>query len=251
MKYLVDIKYTTYKSGTITVPCVIAQPKKSEKYPCIIYNRGGTREFGKITPEHGEYWLEIISSWGYVVIASQYRGLKDQEGADEYGGADIADVVNIAEVLNTIPNADTTRIGMFGFSRGGMMTYLALQKMKNIKAAVIGGGLADLVDANKRRPKLSEVFHELIAITSKTFEQGLKDRSAVYWPEKFPPTPLLLMHGTADQLVFFKQSTELADKLSKFKHTVKLVLYENDNHGLDQHRREMFMETRDWFEKYV
>ncbi len=64
----------TYVSDGLKVNGYLVVPKKPGKYPCVIYNRGGNREFGKL--DHGDYgyYMAQIASWGYVVVGSQYRG---------------------------------------------------------------------------------------------------------------------------------------------------------------------------------
>jgi len=90
---------------------------------------------------------------GYVIVASQYRGNGGGEGKEEFGGKDVNDVLNLIPLLSNMPQADTARIGMFGWSRGSMMTYLALTKTTTIKAAVVGSGLTDLITSLKERPE--------------------------------------------------------------------------------------------------
>ena len=52
---------------------------------------------------------------------------------------------------------------MFGWSRGGMMTYLALQKSEKIKTAIIGNGPTDLFGLISDRPKMeSNVIAECV-----------------------------------------------------------------------------------------
>jgi dipeptidyl aminopeptidase/acylaminoacyl peptidase len=46
-------------------------------------------------------------------------------------------------LLASISGADTSRVGIYGWSRGRMMTYLALTKTNKFKAAVIGAGMAN------------------------------------------------------------------------------------------------------------
>ena len=91
--------------------------------------------------------LSEISSKGYVIIASQYRGNDGGEGQEEFGGKDVNDVLNLIPLLSQVPSADTWRIGMYGWSRGGLMTYIALAKTTKIKAAVVGSGVTDLIKA--------------------------------------------------------------------------------------------------------
>jgi hypothetical protein len=47
-------------------------PKVGKNLPVIIYNRGGSKEHGKIEEKQLFFILGEIASWGYVIIASQY-----------------------------------------------------------------------------------------------------------------------------------------------------------------------------------
>ena len=104
-----------------------------------------------------------IASWGYVVVASQSRGNAGGEGKEEFGGRDVDDVLNLLPLLASLPQADTTRIGMGGASRGGMMTYLALTRTEKIAAAVVISGLADAFENIASRPDMeTNVYAELV-----------------------------------------------------------------------------------------
>ncbi len=82
---------------------------------------------------------------------------------DEFGGAEINEVLNLTETIKEIEKADSNCIGMFGWSRGGMMTYLALSKSDKIKTAIIGNGVSDLFETAKSRPRMeTNVFAECI-----------------------------------------------------------------------------------------
>ena len=81
---------------------MIAQPKKDGKYPCIIYNRGGNRDFGALKVDQRSLNLAKLASHGYIVIASQYRGDGGSEGQEEFGGKDVNDVLNLMDVLEEI-----------------------------------------------------------------------------------------------------------------------------------------------------
>ena len=51
-----------------------------------------------------------MARWGYVVVASQYRGNDGGEGREEFGGADVNDVLNLLPVLEQVTSADTARL---------------------------------------------------------------------------------------------------------------------------------------------
>ena len=104
------------------------------KFPVIIYNRGGNLEFGKISDRDlGN--LCYLAAHNYVVLASQYRGNDGGQGREEFGGRDVNDVLNLIPLARSLPFTDPDKIAMLGYSRGGMMTYLAIKRGAEIKAA--------------------------------------------------------------------------------------------------------------------
>src|SRR5215204_1094287 len=117
----IDFFEIVYLSDGLKVNGFISAPKKAGKYPAIIYNRGGNRSIGALADNQLIRFFGETSSWGYVVVGSQYRGNMGSEGKEEFGGSDVNDVLNLIPLLSNIRQADTSRIGMFGWSRGGMM----------------------------------------------------------------------------------------------------------------------------------
>lgn len=187
-KYLdsIEIYSITYLSDGLKVNGFLVKPKKAGDYPCVIFNRGGNRDFGALKIAHAAITLGEMAKEGYVVIASQYRGNAGGEGKEEFGGSDVNDVVILPKVLEEVEGADTSRIGMYGWSRGGMMTYIALTKMKNIKAAAVGGALADCRGNIEDRPEMeSDVMAQLIPNYIENKEAELTKRSAIEWADKF------------------------------------------------------------------
>src|SRR5947208_9075195 len=79
-------------------------------------------------------------------------------------------------------------MAIFGASRGGMMTYLALKwesqnGARDFRAAATVGGLADLIMWANQRPDLNGSFYpELIGVSTKQDLRPFVDRSATYWP---------------------------------------------------------------------
>ncbi len=251
---LVNMAEITYISDGLRISGHIVTPKAPGPHPCVIYNRGGNREFGANSPRRVALRLAKIASWGYVVVASQYRGNKGGEGMEEFGGADVNDIINLVPLLESLPaEADAGRMGMLGFSRGGMMTYLALTKTDRMKAAAIVGGVADSFNGIEERPDMETyVYAELIPDYWNVKEEALRARSAVSWPEKLcATTPILLMHGTSDWRVPPRGSMKMAEALYGLKRPVRLVLYEGGDHGLTEYRPEMYGQIHRWLDRYV
>jgi dipeptidyl aminopeptidase/acylaminoacyl peptidase len=119
-------------------------------------------------------------------------------------------------------------MGMYGWSCGGLMTYLALPKTPRIRAAVIGAGMADAFDTVARRPEMdTRVFAEPIADYARHREAALHARSPVQWAEQLHKhTPLLLLHGSADWRVHPSQALAMASALCANRHPFRLVFFE-------------------------
>lgn len=242
-----------YLSDGLRVKGILVEPKASGKYPCIIANRGGNREFGKWKGLGVAYFLGKMADWGYVVIASQYRGVDGGEGTEEFGGKDLNDVLNLIPVLEGLAKADTARIGIEGGSRGGMMTYLAMKSSCRFKAACVIAGSADLLSGIKNRPVMeTNVYSQLIPNYASDKEAQLKARSAVHWADKMcVTTPLLIMHGSADWRVQPTASITLVQNLLENKHPTRFILFEGADHGIREYRKEMYSQMKRHFDYYL
>lgn len=249
----IEINELTYLSDGLKVKAYVIQPKAEGKYPCIIFNRGGNRDFGAWNASGIIRFFSSIAKEGYVVIASQYRGNAGGEGTEEFGGADLNDVIVLPNVLAELEKADTSKIGMYGWSRGGMMTYMAMAKMNNIKAVVVGGGVTDHIELIKDRPEMeATVYAELIPNYEENKEQELKKRSAIYWVDQFSKTtPVLLMHGGSDWRVKPNQSLTLALEFERYRIPYRLIVYEGDDHGISKHKKESNTEAMAWFARFL
>jgi dipeptidyl aminopeptidase/acylaminoacyl peptidase len=248
-----EVYSITYASDGLNVKGYLIIPEGDGPFPCLIANRGGNRDFGALSDMAAVVWLGRMAHWGYVIVASQYRGVAGGDGMEEFGGAEINDVLNLFPVLDSLPQADATRIGMWGGSRGGLMTYLALAKTDRLKAAVIAAGMCDSYDTVERRPGMEEnVYSELVPDWDTNREAALTARSPIRWVDRLNlETPILLLHGTSDWRVHPSQTLNMADSLLAYKHPYRLVMFEGGDHGLTEYRDEEDSLTRDFFDHYV
>lgn len=247
----IEMNWITYLSDGLKVKGLLVKPSKPGNYPCIIYNRGGNRDFGQLLVAHAALTLGALANEGYVVIASNYRGNGSSEGKEEFGGEDVHDVVNLIDVLKEVAGANTDKIGMYGWSRGGMMTYLALTQTNQIDAACVGGAMSDLTIID--RPEMeTNVYAELIPNYKTNKESELKKRSAVYWAEKFSRNvPILLLHGNADWRVKSTHSLNLALKFEEYRIPYRLKIFEGGDHGITEYKKEVNEEVFNWFRRFL
>jgi len=162
-------------------------------------------------------------------------------------------VLNLIPLLESMPEADASRIGMLGSSRGGMMTYLALTRTDRIDAAVVLSGISDSFDTVTRRPDMEMyVYAELVPEWGQDRQEALERRSAVLWPEKLNnETPILLLHGSADWRVHPTQALRMASALYEVNHPFRFVFFEGGDHGLSEYQQEVNLLTREWLDYYV
>jgi dipeptidyl aminopeptidase/acylaminoacyl peptidase len=248
------VEKVTYLSDELKVKGYVAYPKDdSKKYPCVIWCRGGIGNAGAIDKFTARGIYGQLASWGYCVFASQYRGNDGGEGQDEFGGDDVKDVLNLIPLADEIPQANKNIWGIGGWSRGGMMTYLALTRTSIFKAAIVLGGVANLrcnADESKFMRRLYE--HTIGKYGEDKFKIRCESRSIVNFPEKLSKdTPLLIIHGNSDERVLPHDSLDLSYKLVDLKIPFRLVMLEGGDHFLKSHRKEVDEMRKNWFKKYL
>ncbi|MCH7722412.1 MAG: prolyl oligopeptidase family serine peptidase [Bacteroidetes bacterium] len=255
------VEKITYISDGLKVKGYIAYPKDiTNKYPCVIWNRGGIGDRGAIDPFTAKGVFGQIASWGYVVFTSQYRGNDGGEGKDEFGGSDLNDVLNLIPLADEFDCTVIDKWGIEGWSRGGMMTYLALTKNNhpaypaaNFKCAIVTGGIANLRCNSDESPFMRRLYEVTMGTYSDDeFNQKCESRSIVNFPEKLSKnTPMLILHGTDDNRVLPHDSLDLSYQLLKYKIPFRLVMLEGGDHFMRKHRKEIDEMRRKWYEKYL
>jgi dipeptidyl aminopeptidase/acylaminoacyl peptidase len=238
-----------YLSDGLKVFGYVWKPKDTtgKRLPLIIYNRGGNREFSKLAPWMQYGFYDFVSN-GFVVIGSQYRGNDGGEGQEEFGGADVHDVLNLIPLAKSLGYVDMSNVFMFGESRGGMMAFLTLAHNIPVNAVATIGGVVDLLTGNRSR--MITNYQELIPDFSKHTEESLRERSVAYWPEKIN-APLLIIQGNADWRQNPSQTLSLAQKLQGLGKTYELIIYSGDNHGVAYNRNDANRRIIEWFRAHL
>ena len=242
----------TYWSDGLRVTGFLGRPTSPGPHPAIIHNRGGYDGVGALTGIEIVPWVEA----GYVAVASQYRGNAGSEGREDFGGADVHDVTALIPLLHSLPFVDGERIGMFGGSRGGMMTFLALKAQAlagddAIKAAVTVGAISDLTRWDRERggTLAAELWRPLIGATPAEAPALFAERSAIHWPELIT-VPLLLLHGLADRDVSPQQTRLLAEALREAGAPVEAIFYSGGDHALSAQHGGV-PDALAWFARYL
>jgi dipeptidyl-peptidase-4 len=187
--------------------------KSGTKYPVIVHVYGGPT-FQMVQASMG---TRLIDQWladqGFIVAAVDNRGTPGRGRAwekavrDKFGSVPLLDQVAGLKALGAkFPEMDLGRVGIYGWSFGGYMAALAAMREPDVfKAAVAGAPVVDWLDYDTH---YTERY------------LGLPDRHAAAYREASLLTyakelrrPLLLIHGTADDNVYFRHTLKLANAL--------------------------------------
>src|SRR6266849_2054941 len=245
----------TYRSrvGDLDIPAFVFQPLKlrgARAHAAIVWVHENIR--GHLYDHYIPYIREATAK-GYVVIAPEYRGSigygKAFFDAIDYGGAEVDDVVTAADLLKTkYPHVDSARIGIIGWSHGGMITLLSIfRNPTTFKTAVALVPVTNLF----QRLAWKGVERQHQAIDPQNRYGGLpaekrdvyKDRSPLYQVDKLQ-IPLYVAVTRNDDDVNIEEDMQLVDALrSRKSPLVETMIYDNPPGGHTFDRR---VDARTW-----
>lgn len=241
-----------YLSDGLKVVAYVYRPKQVDgrKFPAIIFNRGSAVR-GDIAPELVAFFHRLAAE-GFVILAPMLRQSDGSEGRDEMGGADVDDLMNVLPLAKSLAYVDTNNLFMYGESRGGMMTYLAIRKGFPVNAAAVFGALTDLRELVDSHPKQYSpaVLKQIWSDYEERKDEIFKTRSAIFWAEQLN-APLLIMHGGGDWSVNPEHSLNLAQRLQKLGRAYELVVYAGDNHTLSNNQEDRDRRAAGWFRRHM
>ena len=202
---------------------------RSKKYPLLVFPHGGVHS------NFSTYYTHIIRelmAQGYVVVAPEYRGSTGYgEGfykLIDYGGREVEDAYSARNyMLENYSFVDKNRVGILGWSHGGLITLMNIFKHpKSYKVAFAGVPVSDLVlrmgyQTEGYRRLYSAPYH--IGQTAHENLQEYKRRSPV-WNVDNLQTPLLIHTNTNDEDVNYIEVEHLIQALKaagkKFQYEV-------------------------------
>jgi dipeptidyl aminopeptidase/acylaminoacyl peptidase len=214
-----------------------------------VYNRGGSRDYGKLTVLNVLRSMVPFAQAGYLVFASNYRGNAGSEGHEEFGGDDVRDVLRLLEIARSHGRFDGKNAFMAGHSRGGMMTCMAVKQGAQVNAAISIAGIGDARKLVDYPNILNNVLKPLVPGFADDPEAALALRSAVLWPEAIG-VPLVLLHGDNDKDVHVSDSIALQAAIRAAGGVAELVVYPGGSHALVRSWSDVVARSLAWMERY-
>jgi dienelactone hydrolase len=247
-----DVHWTSKEGialeGIATFP---ADYKAGRKYKFLVLPHGGP----EANDEFAFDWISrVVAGLGYVVLQPEYRGSTGY-GSDftaaiyqHFGDRAYEDVDSATDYAIAQGWADPSKLAIFGWSAGGFMTSWTVTQTGRYKAAVEGAGITDW------SPFLwtSDIQQtDYDARWTDEDPEAFSKFSAVDFAKNVT-TPLLILHGEADQRVPTFQGIEYFQILAARGKTVRMVTYPGSPHfpTLWEQRLNVFQEISDWLAKY-
>jgi dipeptidyl aminopeptidase/acylaminoacyl peptidase len=241
------LERVSYPSGELEVYAYVYRPAEpSGTLPVIIFNRGSWT-----WPNfHAELvtMANRLARAGYVVVAPMYRGSGGAAGRDEMGGADLSDLFNLVPTIQSLPYADSTRMYLYGESRGGMMVYQALRDGFPARAAAVVGAFTDL-EAMLRDDRWAKAGAVIWPDLASKKDAIVERRSAQRWADRISK-PMLLIHGARDDDVPVAHALDMANKLAAADKPFQLLVVEGEGHTIRGRSADRDAWVVDWFRRH-
>ena len=246
-----QVEKITYRSsaGDLDIPAWVFQPltlRGAKQHPAIVWTHENIR--GHLY-EHYIPYIREATARGYIVIAPEYRGSigygQPFYDAIDYGGKEVDDVVTAADVLTSrYPAVDPARVGIIGWSHGGMITLLAVTRNPaKFRAAVAMVPVTNLFQrlawkGVERQHDLIDPANRYGGLPSDREAQAVyKERSPLYQIDKLE-IPLYVGVTRNDQDVNFEEDQQLVDALrSRKPFLATTMIYDNPPGGHTFDRR--------------
>ena len=200
------------------------RPLAEGKYPGLVLPSG--REGARASFSFGI----IFAQKGFACLAISELGYGKSEGKPDFMGPASIDAFAIGfKKFEREPFVDGQKMGVFGYSRGGMAASLLTLKLgKDVKAAVFGAGVYDFKRAYDET-KIDGIRESIKAETELT-EKAIRERSSILRMEQLK-TPVLIIHGENDENVPTNQALLLRDRLTELKKDFEIIILADHKHG--------------------
>jgi len=221
--------------------------KPGERRPAIIFVHGGPVR--QMLPGYHYmqfyHWAYAYNQWlanqGYVVLSVNYssgigygRSFRNAANTNARGNSEYQDVLAAGKYLQTHPDVDPSRIGIWGLSYGGLLTSQALAR--NSDLFVAGADLAGV-----------HLYGNSLDTTNISYQS-----SAISAIDKWK-SPVFLVQGDDDRNVDFAQMVGLVQLLRAHNVYYELTVIPDDTHESLLHARwvDTFNKMGDFLHRFV
>lgn len=244
------------RDGTPIGAFVVTPPdyQPGKRYPAILRIHGGP--VSQFQNEFDFSW-QLLAANGFVVVAANPRGSsgRGEKFATaiyaDWGNKDVQDVLAAVDYVTTQGLADPARLGVGGWSYGGILTNYVIASDARFKAAVSGASISNILAGYGTDQYVREYETEL----------GLPWKNVQAWLRLSYPflhadrivTPTLFICGEADFNVPLLNSEQMYQALRSLGRETQLVIYPGQFHGITKpsYQKDRLERYLSWYGKYL
>jgi dipeptidyl aminopeptidase/acylaminoacyl peptidase len=223
--------------------------------PLIVMPHGGPDD---VTSTRFSGLVQYFAARGYSTLRPNYRGSLGYGFAfyaanrNRFGEVEQADIESGVDQLIRDGLADPKKLYFGGWSWGGYITTWMVGHVHRYRAAVAGAAVSDVFHSYS----LSDINH---GVAARWEFEGLPWTDAEHFDRVNPiryvkdvTTPLLILHGQADNRVPFAESVQFYRALADLGREVEFWAYPREDHGFVEpaHRVDYVKRWADWYDAH-
>ncbi len=224
------------------------------RYPTILNLHGGP--VGEYENDFNFYW-QTLAAHGYAVVAMNPRGSSGRGEKfslaiwADWGNKDVQDVLAGVDYAVKAGVADSARLGVGGWSYGGILTNYVIASDPRFKAATSGASISNILAG----------FGTDMYVREYTAELGVPwKNAATYLKLSYPflhadriRTPTLFLCGSKDFNVPLLNSEQMYQALRSLGVPTSLVIYPGQFHGISKpsYQRHRWEQYLSWYGRYL
>jgi dipeptidyl aminopeptidase/acylaminoacyl peptidase len=226
----------------------------AKKYPTLLNIHGGPNS----QDEHSFHFdRQLLAANGYVVLAVNYRGSAGRGSAyqkaifADWGHKEVIDLLAAVDHAIAIGVADPNRLGIGGWSYGGILTDYTIATDSRFKAATAGAASALQLSMYGSDQYIAQYENEL-GLPWKNIEPWIKVSYPFLHADRIK-TPTLYLGGQSDFNVPVIGGEQMYQALRSMGIDTQLVIYPGQHHGITtpsyvKDRLERYLA---WYRKYL
>jgi dipeptidyl aminopeptidase/acylaminoacyl peptidase len=199
---------------------------------------------------------QILAAHGYAVVGANPRGSTGYGSAfsraiwADWGNKDYQDVLAAVDAAISMGVADPDRLGVGGWSYGGILTDHVIVKTNRFKAATSGASEVNYL-ANYGTDHYQREWEAELGLPWKNAEGWM--RISPFFQIDKVTTPTLILGGSDDVNVPLLNGEQLYQALRRLGRDTELVIYPGQNHGISKpsYQKDRYERYLAWYGKYL
>ena len=243
----------TQVNGLLTYPVGYT---KGTRVPLLLRIHGGPN-----SQDQHSFSLErqIFAANGYAVLAVNYRGSagRGQKFSRaifaDWGNYEVQDLLAGVDHVIKMGVADPDRLGVGGWSYGGILTDYLIATDNRFKGATSGAGTAFTVAFYGTDQYIIQYDYEIGPPWNPKAWETYQKISYPFLHADRIQTPTLFLGGERDFNVPVQGSQQMYQALRSLGIDTQLIIYPNENHGIQRpsYQRDRMERYLAWYDKYV